>query len=295
MSALKKLTEGLQAFNAGAASWLKAALLSRRPSPRVSRPDGRELVILGNGPSLRHTLDHDMEALMSHSRLAVNFAANAPEFNSLRPDFYVLADPHFFAGRDSDPNVARLWDNLGQADWHLTLYVPCGRAKQVRSELKGKPVTVKGFNLTPAEGAKALVYPLYSAGLAMPRPRNVLIPSIMTGIREGFRRIYLTGADHTWSRTLGVDEKNHVVSVQPHFYKDNKSEKERVSSEYAGYHLHDILKSLYIAFRSYHQIKRWADKQGVEIYNVSPGSFIDAFPRLKSVPKSGTDFVRPEF
>lgn len=284
MSVLKKLTDGLQALNAGVASWLKAAILSRRPSPRGRRSADEELVILGNGPSLRYALDHDMEALMSHSRMAVNFAANAPEFNSLRPDFYVLADPHFFVGRDSDPNVARLWNNLGQADWHITLYVPASRVKQVRTEFKGKPVTVKGFNLTPAEGAKVLVYPLYSAGLAMPRPRNVLIPSIMTGIREGFRRIYLTGADHTWSRTLGVDEKNHVVSVQPHFYKDNKSETERVSSEYAGYHLHDILKSLYIAFRSYHQIKRWADKQGVEIYNVSPGSFIDAFPRLESVP-----------
>lgn len=295
MSALKKLTEGLQAITAGGASWLKAALLSRRPAPRGHRSADEELVILGNGPSLRHALEHDMEALMSRCRLAVNFAANAPEFTSLRPDLYVLADPHFFAGRGTDPNVARLWDNLGKADWHFTLYVPCSRVKQVRTEFKDKPVTVKGFNLTPAEGAKALVYPLYSAGLAMPRPRNVLIPSIMTGIREGFRRIYLTGADHTWSRTLSVDEENHVVSVQPHFYKDNKSEKERVSSEYAGYHLHDILKSLYIAFRAYHQIKEWADKQGVEIYNVSPGSFIDAFPRLKSVPKSGTDFVRPEF
>lgn len=295
MSALKKLAVGVQAFNAGAASWLKAALLSRRPAPRVMRSGDEQLVILGNGPSLRHALEHDMEALMSHRRLAVNFAANAPEFATLRPDFYVLADPHFFAGRDSDPNVARLWENLRLVDWPMTLYVPCRWVKSVRTEMGSKPVAVKGFNLTPGEGTEALVHPLYSAGLAMPRPRNVLIPSIMIGIREGFRRIYLTGADHTWSRTLSVDENNRVVSVQPHFYKDNKSEKERVSSEYAGYHLHDILKSLYIAFRSYHQIKRWADRQEVEIYNVSPGSFIDAFPRLKSVPKSGTDFVRPEF
>lgn len=214
----------------------------------------------------------------------MNFAANAPEFFSLKPQFYVLADPHFFCGHATDPNVERLWQNLGKADWPMTLYVPCPQAKIAKAALAGTPLTVKGFNLTPGEGAKALVHPLYAAGLAMPRPRNVLIPSIMIGIREGFRSIYIAGADHTWSRTLGVDDQNRVVSVQPHFYKDNAKERARVCTEYAGYHLHDILRSLYIAFRSYHQIAAWASRRGVSIYNISPGSYIDAFPRLERMP-----------
>lgn len=284
MSMLKKIADSGSAFVSGLASWLKAAVQSRRPAPAVKRPAGEELVILGNGPSLRHTLDCEMPALMRRSRLAVNFAANAPEYFDLAPQFYVLADPHFFDGRDTDPNVERLWANLGRTRWPMTLYVPCRRVAMARALLQGSPVTVKGFNLTPGEGARALVYPLYAAGLAMPRPRNVLIPSIMIGIREGFRHIYIAGADHTWSRTLGVDEHNRVVSIQPHFYKDDDKEQTRVSTEYAGYHLHDILRSLYIAFRSYHQIAAWAARRGVGIVNVSPGSFIDAFPRLPAIP-----------
>lgn len=69
------------------------------------------------------------------------------------------------------------------------------------------------------------------------------------------------------------------MSVQPHFYKDNESEHRRVTSEYAGYHLHDILNSLTIAFRSYFQVGDWARSRGVEVINVTPGSMIDAFPR----------------
>ncbi|MDE6243997.1 MAG: hypothetical protein K2M14_08330, partial [Muribaculaceae bacterium] len=107
----------------------------------------------------------------------------------------------------------------------------------------------------------------------------VLIPSIMIGIRLGFRQIILCGADHTWSRTLGVDDENRVISVQPHFYKDSASEQKRVNTEYEGYHLHDILKSLYIAFRSYHEIAAYASRRGVSIHNATPGSMIDAFPR----------------
>ena len=278
MSTLKKIASSLSSFGSAIASWLKVPVMSRRPSPRVRRPDTDEIVILGNGPSLRHTLDHDMPGVMARHRLAVNFAANAPEFFQLQPDFYVLADPHFFASPSTDPNVQRLWQNLSTVTWPMTLYLP------TTAPLSNPLITVKRFNLTPAEGAPALVYPLYSAGLAMPRPRNVLIPSIMIALREGFKTIYIAGADHTWSKTLGVDDQNRVVSIQPHFYKDTASEHTRVATEYAGYHLHDILRSLYIAFRSYHQIQAYARTLSATIYNVTPSSFIDAFPRLPSLP-----------
>lgn len=259
----------------------RVLLLSRRPSPG-QKTQTEELVILGNGPSLRHALDHEQAALMSRRRLAVNFAANAPEFASLQPQLYILADPHFFTGMQSDPNVSRLWQNLRSATWPMTLYVPCRRRKETKNLLgDADNIVIKTFNLTPGEGFQPLTHLLFRLGLATPRPRNVLIPAIMTGLREGYKTIYLCGADHTWSRTLGVDEQNRVVSVQPHFYKDEKSEQKRVNTEYAGYHLHDILRSLYIAFRSYHQIAPYAARRGARILNATPGSMIDAFPRTE--------------
>lgn len=284
---LKNIADSLGGLGAAAASWLKVILLSRRPAVRSVRAAREEMVILGNGPSLRHTLENDREGLAKRSALAVNFAANTPEFTDIKPSFYVLADPHFFGESvGADVNVLRLWDALSAVDWDMVLYVPCDRVKSTRARMAGSRAEVKGFNLTPGEGAAWATYPLYDMGLAMPRPRNVLIPAIMLAMREGFKTIYIAGADHTWSRTLSVDDRNRVVSVQPHFYKDNKREHERVATEYAGYHLHDILKSLYIAFRSYHQIAAYASVKGVTIYNISPGSYIDAFPRLGSLPKS---------
>lgn len=264
------------------ATLLKVAVMSGRPS-KGGKNDGSEIVVLGNGPSLRGLLDGDRKFLAGKKLLCVNFAANTPEYFELRPDYYVLADPHFFNQESGDGNVRRLWENLQKTDWQLTLWLPCKtKLPPLAADAISSAgnVTVKRFNLTPGEGVKSLRHFFYRKGLAMPRPRNVLIPSLMIAMREGFKRIYVAGADHTWSKTLDVNSHNQVVSVQPHFYADSDKEQKRVDTEYAGYHLHDILKSLYTAFRSYHLIARYAGERGVEIINITPHSMIDAFERM---------------
>lgn len=263
------------------ASFAKVPLLSKMPSP-PGAAKAEPLIIMGNGPSLRETIANHSDLLRKSKTLAVNFAANANTYFDIKPSIYVLADPHFFkvggTGTTADPNVERLWDNISSTDWDMTLYIPC-KTKIPNSVEQNTHLKVKRYNLTPGEGFAGPVHWLYSKGLAMPRPRNVLIASIMIALREGYRDLYIVGADHTWSRDLWVDDKNRVISVQKHFYKDNDKEFERVAQEYAGYHLHDILNSLTIAFRSYHQIADYAAKIGARIVNCTPGSFIDAFPR----------------
>ena len=274
MGKIKELFDGVATVG-------KVMLLSRRPSP-AGNPKDERLIIMGNGPSLRETIDNHFGILKKADTLAVNFAANADTYRELQPNLYVLADPHFFRtgtdGEATDPNVVRLWDNIAATGWPMTLYLPC-TAKLPEAIGENKNITVKRYNLTPGEGLQGPVHWLYRHGFAMPRPRNVLIASIMVALREGYRDIYIVGADHTWSRDLWVDDKNRVISVQKHFYKDNDKEFERVAQEYAGYHLHDILNSLTIAFRSYHQIAAYAGSIGAKITNCTPGSFIDAFPR----------------
>jgi len=270
------------------AALAKVILQSGKPFSKGERKE-KALIIMGNGPSLRQTIDDHGKWLESHPLMAVNFAANTPEFFRLKPEYYILADPHFFTGHERDANVVRLWQNIAGADWSMTLFIPLKEKKNVENALikagcsLGKGITLKYYNLTPGDGASWLLCKLYDLGLAMPRPRNVLIPAIMTALREGFRKVIITGADHTWTRTLEVDDDNHVVSVQPHFYKDSGEEKKRVATDYKGLRICDVLGSMTIAFRSYHHIKEYAGKRGIEILNATPGSFIDAFPRIKAV------------
>lgn len=281
---LDKISNALSAAAASVASILKVALLSRPAAPRIKKTDGKTIVIMGNGPSLRATIDNRLDWLLSHDLMAVNFAANTPDFSNLRPSQYILADGHFFSGISTDPNVRRLWDELNRVSWEMTLWVPRRSFHLAKALALGNDnLRLKTFNLTPVEGERHLCHALFDAGLGMPRPRNVMVPAIMTAIREGYSKIYLCGADHTWTRTLSVDDENFVVSVQPHFYKDNDKEHERVRSAYAGLHLHDVLGSMTVAFRSYWHIADYARRRGVEIINATPGSMIDAFPREPEV------------
>ncbi|MDE6071458.1 MAG: hypothetical protein K2G53_02770 [Muribaculaceae bacterium] len=274
----KAQREGAQ-FSATLASLLKVALMSRSVSSASGNSKGT-LVVMGNGPSLRTAIDEDGALLKKTDLLSVNFAPLAEDFVQLRPKIHVLADGVFF-DVSMPGNVGKLWEQLGKVDWEMSLYIPVQQKRFARLNMLPQNVRVKYFNLTPVEGWKSVRHLLYKKGWGMPRPRNVLIPSIMIGIMEGYGKIALIGADHSWSKTLWVTDSNRVVSVQPHFYKDNEKERERVESLYKDIRLHQIYESFAVAFRSYFAIEEYARSRGVEIINCTPGSFIDAFPREK--------------
>ena len=43
--------------------------------------------------------------------------------------------------------------------------------------------------------------------------------------------------------------------------------------------LHEVLEKFFFAFRSYFDLKDYAESRGVRIYNSTPKSYIDAFER----------------
>lgn len=254
------------------------AVGNRGPSQQSGASSGKPLVILGNGPSLRRNLEEDMAVLQGADTLAVNFFANSPEFLQVRPKYYVLADPHFFDKADTDPNVGRLISALNSIDFAMTLLIPAAARRKAR--LFVNPLLrVETFNFVAVEGFRWFEDAMFDHRFGMPRPRNVLIPSIMIGIWLGYKQIYLLGADHSWLSTLSVNDRNEVVSIQPHFYKEDDREQKRIRQEYVRHPLHEVLESMTIAFRSYHRIQAYASAHGISIVNATPGSMIDAFPR----------------
>ncbi len=268
----------------------KMLLQSRctRPWPRRDASRGDAIVVMGNGPSLAQTIAEYGETLASMPTMAVNFAAIAPEFTRLRPGYYIMVDPLFFAPSDQ-PNMVRLRRALADVDWDMTLIVPRGKAAKLDPAITANPhIHPVSINAVGLEGWQWLTHWAYSHRLGMPRPRNVLIPAIMAAAWLGYDTIYVAGADHSWMRTIAVDDHNNVISVQPHFYKDDASEQKRVDTTYRGYRLHDIVHSFYVAFRSYHLLQAWARRRHIDIFNVTPGSYIDAFDR-KNLDRNNGD------
>lgn len=270
----------LEDLGATAKGVAKILLLSRlRGAGCRRKPASGRIFVLGNGPSLRGALDAFATELAHEKTLAVNFALNTPEIRALAPEHYVLADPHFFRPAGEDASVDALWGNIAGLHSPMTLFVPVKYLTTASKRIEGAPVTLRPFNAVGVEGFPWFAHAAYRSGLGMPRPRNVLIPSIMLAIRAGFSEIVLLGADHSWMTTLAVNDDNEVVSIQPHFYKEDAREEKRVRHEYRGYRLYQIVGSFAVAFRAYHLIERFARAEGVRIINATPGSFIDSFRR----------------
>jgi hypothetical protein len=263
-------------------SIVKIIALSRRVSITKAENPDEPIIIMGNGPSFNDTLENNLDSLLKYPTMAVNFAANTPPFRQLKPRYYTLADPHFFDNPD-DQFVSQLIGNICAVDWKMTLFVP-SLAKVTDNILQNKNVTVERFNANGVEGWEWLENWAYAHGAGMPRPRNVLIPSIMMSLSMGYKNIYLTGADHSWTKSLSVNENNEVVSIQTHFYKDDDKERERSKTFFLNFKLYEVFECYYVAFKNYFKIERFARRIGANVYNATPGSFIDAFKR-QQLPK----------
>lgn len=258
-------------------SIIKILLQSRRVEKPQKMCGHDEIVVLGNGPSLRPLIETKGEFLKGKSLLAVNYAVLSDYYTTLRPDYYLVADPAFFFQPE---HCNKLFDQLAaKTDWDLELYLSVHARKSTMWQSKlaaNKHIHIHYFNMTPIEGFRWFTHWAFRCGWGTPRPRNVLIPSIMMALRMPFHTIYIAGADHSWLKEIWVNEDNVVMEDLNHFY-DKKGSERFVSDR----HLHDLLMSMYVAFKSYHIIRAYADSIGKRIYNVTEGSYIDAFDRKK--------------
>lgn len=265
-------------------SLVKIPLMSRgrSPLPRdLSNAD--ELVILANGPSLNKTVETQKEFLDSRTLMAVNFCATSSIYTELRPEIYLIADPLFWI---VDEKMNRLFGALAQkTTWPIHFFIPykANKKPQWKNILKDNGnIKIHYYNTTPIEGFDRFTDMVYKSGLGMPRPHNVLIPAIAVALRMSFKKIYLAGADHSWLPEIVVTDNNEVLMNQKHFYDHNTSSAQKVSKEdLSSSNLHTILYHMHVAFKSYFVLQRYALKMGKEVINITPGSFIDAFPRLK--------------
>lgn len=259
---------------------LQSKLVTRLPG-HFSNPD--ELLILANGPSLKRTVEESADFVRGKTLLAVNFCVTSPMFEQLRPELYLIADPLFWIVPEKREQLFRTMAE--KTTWDMNFLVPARalKNKEWQPLLAGNPhIRLYIYNTTPIEGFQGFCNWIFSKGWGVPRPHNVLIPSIAMGIRLPFKKIYLAGADHSWLPEITVTDDNVVLMHQKHFYDQNKSQAATVTQENLhSARLYTILYHMYVAFKSYFVLEDYARSRGKEVINVTPGSYIDAFKRMK--------------
>lgn len=284
-----KLQEKAEYFIDTALSVFKILLLSkfiRFPKHKIA---SSECVILANGPSLNDFIAANKGFLMNKDTLCVNFFPTTGYYADVKPNYCVINAPEMWID-DVEDHYITSRESLFQAiaektHWPLTLFMPVA-ARRYPSWQKAvkvnKYITIAFYNTTPIDGFRSFVHFCFRHQLGMPRPHNVLIPSIMLALHLQYKTIYLAGADHSWLKDLWVSDENLVLLTQKHFYDEKTARAEPMRQLGRNQRkLHEVLIKFVHAFRGYFVINDYAISCGTKIINITPGSFIDAFERMK--------------
>ncbi|MFZ4454899.1 MAG: hypothetical protein ACOYOT_01630 [Bacteroidales bacterium] len=263
-------------------SIIKIGLFSKPiKNKRIDYKNSEQLLILANGPSLNTTIQNSSDFVHEKTLLAVNFFVSSPSFVNLKPQLYVIADPFFWT---NPTQMNKFFTELNaKTSWDLLLFVPSQAFKVNEWEeiiKENNNIKLQKYNSTPIEGGQWFCNLVFKMGFGVPRPHNVLIPSLIIGLNQPFKTIYIAGADHSWLTEISVNDDNQLLMNQKHFYDQDQTKAATVKRrDFSVARIHNTLYHMYVAFKSYFVILHYANYLDKKIINVTPGSFIDAFER----------------
>ena len=227
---------------------------------------GKRCFILACGPSIN---TQDLTALSKECSISVSNFFVHPDFAKIHPEY------HIFAGSHDPITDAQMVSWLKSAEKHFP------SDQKVVLSIMDKYL-IDQFNLFK----KQKVYYYHLGGGGMNTSKDIsftgFVPTIggiahiamCLGLYLGSKEMYLLGVDHDWLLHLGESR---------HFYKENESELVK-----GGYvegpakkerDLENDFAASVTTWKGYKKIREYARKRGVRIWNSTPGSLLDVFPR----------------
>lgn len=254
------------------------------PLPKVEHT-GKRMVIIGNGPSLKMTMDLYEPQLKESDCLMVNHSARTSLYERIKPTYYVLSDPCWVNdNKDVRDCVEAI---VSKTAWPIKLVLPYQlRSWWALEEFKkNKNITVLFDGGAWRELPEEELFPALDENRVCPPSYTVLTYCIYLSIYLGYEETYLVGADTSFIKDMYVGQKDNVLyTFDTHFY-NNDIYSRPVESEFKGVPfgctMEQKLYELYMVFYEYNMLNRYAQWKGVKVYNASEFSMIDCFERKK--------------
>jgi hypothetical protein len=277
--------------------------IKSRPTPSIPKKQDNEILIIGNGPSAKQFLEDTQTKSIGPAVLCVNKFAFGPYFKTIKPKYYLLLDGDFFHFNDAvfnDPNkhprvkikpefaewqhqINETWENLFTQNWGMTLFIPMAYKNSfMAKKAREHGIKIATFNYTVIKGMQWFRSLAYQLGLGMPQSQNVINAALFLSIKMQPKKIYVTGIDHDFHKNL-VLENNVLFEEVSHFYTDKPFRHPLVHADGSGpVRLRQVFLNLHKVHVGYEELHRYAKENGVEVFNITPGGFVDEFPRTNA-------------
>lgn len=250
-----------------------------------------KMVVIGNGPSLNSTMEKYWDAILEYDTMVVNEFGATDFYEKTKPGIYVFSDPVYYTlPYDLSDSLLSLFDVIiKKTCWPLRIIFPLSAegSKSVDILLQNKFITIDFFNdkCKELEGKKA--FEAWDRNLVAPPSQTVLNTCLYLSLFWNYKETYLIGADTSFLEDIRVDQQtNEIYLMNSHFYQNDRVYTDKFYSadkgvKMSGWTLHDLIFAFGNMFKSYAQLKEYADYKGLKIYNASEYSWINVFERKK--------------
>ncbi|MCX6226040.1 MAG: DUF115 domain-containing protein [Bacteroidia bacterium] len=246
-----------------------------------------DCIIMGNGPSLLKDLEKIDISSSDFDKICVNFFAESDLYSKIKPKIYVIYDPNFWESETGDifNKIDELFKKvIKETTWEIFLFAPFNfrKSKFYSPLLNNNCIKLVFFNAISIDGFPGFIRYCLSHRLGMPRAPNVIIPSLVFAINLGYKKIYLTGVDHSWHQEIVVKSDSKVYVAQKHF-SDNLAIHKPMYTKSGGRDpatMHQLFLGWSNLFKGYELINDLAVRKDVKIFNLTEASFIDAFQKI---------------
>lgn len=252
-----------------------------------------DCVVLGNGPSLKSSLERNRQFFLDKELFCVNMFPSTNEYLDLKPGNLVWLDTAFYICPTKEEMIQRrpdvhqvISDVIEKTTWPMNLFLP--RMSERADYLKdisrlNNYVKIQYYNYTIVQGFEFVEDYFFKRNLGMPACENILGAAIFLALNRNFKKIYLIGADHSWMRDVSVGDNNEILLNHKHFYSEDSNRILVVKNPTSNraVNMLSFCRSLYKAFHVYYVLSRYAKRVDAQIFNATEGSYIDAFDRVK--------------
>lgn len=258
------------------------------PLPKI-KPLGDKVIVIGNGPSLNKTMELYGDIVRNTPCVMVNFSANTPMFEDIKPKYYLMADPGFLEDNYVvEAKRALIKALCDKTDWPMTIIMPDFlRAWEGSKELhQNSNITLLFYNNRWKAVPNEKLFEAWDNNETDPPGQTILNTALWLSIYIGYKETYLIGADTSFIQDIYVGQKDNVLyTLDRHFYNNEDVCPEDVEPEKHGrpfgMTMEQLLNAVHIMFQSYNKLRGYAEWKSVKIYNASEYSMIDCFERKR--------------
>lgn len=258
------------------------------PLPKLGR-GSQKMVVIGNGPSLRISLEKYTEEIKKYDRIAVNYFASTKEYLDIKPNFYAFADPMWFGGKQEFKDAVKiLLDTIvSVTTWDMVVVMPdYAREREITTILSQNPnLKLRYYYSGYSFDKKLSQFEAWDKNLVAPPAGTVLNVCVWLALYMGYEETYIVGADTSFLADIQVDQQtNELYTIDQHFYENKDVYKQAGMFDSSKRRKHSmtmsqLLEDIGEMFKAYDQLSAYAKWKGLGLYNASEYSWVDSIER----------------